>query len=53
MMRDPKNGEDIDTTQEDHTWDEVTDSLVSRRTKPKKEEEGKRIIEGSFSHLYG
>ena len=53
MMRDPKNGEDIDTTQEDHTWDEVTDSLVSRRTKPRKQEEGNMVVEGSFKHLYG
>ncbi len=53
MMRDPKNGEDIDTTQEDHTWDEVTDSLVSRRTKPRKEEQEVRVVEGSFAHLYG
>ncbi len=53
MMRDPKNGEDIDTTQEDHVWDSVTDSLVSRRTKPKKEIQEGIIVEGSFAHLYG
>jgi len=53
MMRDPKNGEDIDTTQEDHVWDEVTDSLVSRRTKPKKEEQGNKPQAGTFAYLYG
>ena len=51
LVPDPKDPEDIDTEQEDHVYDEVRYSLMSRRLKSRKPEEKKGPEPGTFDYL--
>lgn len=51
LMPDDNNWEDVDTAQEDHAWDELRYSLVSRHRVADQDYEKKNPKPGTFDHM--